>query len=73
MIITQIVNTDVKQINKKTNEYEWTTEQAMTKERFVEVVKKLNIHIVSDCLCNDLPDGEIAISSKALTNPDWKD
>lgn len=38
--------TDVQKIN--TEEYEWTTEQAMTKEKFIEVVKKLNIHDVSN-------------------------
>jgi hypothetical protein len=27
----------------------------------------------SVCPCNNLPNGEIAISSKALTDPNWTD
>lgn len=27
---------------------------------------------VSNCECKNLPKGEIAISSKALTDPNWK-
>ena len=32
----------------------------------------LNLHSVSNCECKNLPEGEIAISSKALTDPNWK-
>lgn len=39
----------------------------------LEVVNKLPIHNVSNCECKNLPYGEIAISSKALTDPNWKD
>ena len=32
----------------------------------------LNLFSVSNCECKNLPKGEIAISSKALTDPNWK-
>ena len=35
-------------------------------------LKLLGIGVVSNCECKNLPEGEIAISSKALTNPNWK-
>lgn len=40
-----------------------------------EKLSKLSQGVVSDsvCDCNKLPDGEIAISSKALTDPNWTD
>ena len=44
----------------------------LTLEQDAEQVKKLNIDDVSKCECNNLPKGEIAISSKALTDPNWK-
>ena len=34
--------------------------------------KQLRIGVVSNCECKNLPEGEIAISSKALTDPNWK-
>ena len=33
---------------------------------------QLRIGVVSNCECKNLPKGEIAISSKALTDPNWK-
>jgi len=38
-------------------------------------IEKLRKYAVSSsvCPCNELPDGEIAISSKALTDPNWTD
>ena len=35
-------------------------------------LKLLGIADVSNCKCKNLPKGEIAISSKALTDPNWK-
>jgi len=34
--------------------------------------KLLNLFSVSNCECKNLPEGEIAISSRALTDPNWK-
>lgn len=40
-----------------------------------EQAEQLRKHAVSSsvCHCNELPDGEIAISSKVLTDPNWTD
>ena len=38
----------------------------------IKVVKNCSIPDVSNCECKNLPEGEIAISSKALTDPNWK-
>ena len=40
-----------------------------------EQAEQLRKHAVSSsvCPCSELPDGEIAISSKALTDPNWTD
>ena len=35
-------------------------------------LKLLGIGAVNNCECKNLPEGEIAISSKALTDPEWK-
>ena len=35
-------------------------------------LKLLGVGVVSNCECKNLPEGEIAISSKALTDPNWK-
>ena len=37
-----------------------------------ELVNKLSLNDVSNCECKNLPEGDIAISSKALTDPNWK-
>ena len=49
------------------------------KERLINVmqcidahIEQLRIGVVSNCECKNLPKGEIAISSKALTDPNWK-
>lgn len=47
----------------------WTLEMALNfAEEYAEALRK---HAVSSsvCPCNELPDGEIAISSKALQKP----
>ncbi len=47
----------------------WTLEMALNfAEEYAEAMRK---HAVSSsvCPCNELPDGEIAISSKALQKP----
>ena len=47
----------------------WTLEMALNfAEEYAEVLRK---HAVSSsvCPCNELPNGEIAISSKALQKP----
>jgi len=31
------------------------------------------LDLVSNCECKNLPKGEIAISSKAITNPNWRE
>ena len=51
--------------------YRWLVEMIAI-EYAQEQVKKCSIPDVSNCECKNLPEGEIAISSKALTDPNWK-
>ena len=48
----------------------------LEKEKYPDYNKKadeiLNLFNVSNCECKKLPKGEIAISSRALTDPNWK-
>jgi hypothetical protein len=40
---------------------------------FGEIASEIcDLFSVSNCECKNLPEGEIAISSKALTDPNWK-
>lgn len=41
-------------------------------DEWQEEVKNCSIPVVSNCECKNLPEGEIEISSKALTDPNWK-
>ena len=59
--------------------YEWNDVGEGLKNSILEAIEtalkegqKLPIHNVSNCECKNLPEGEIAITSKALTNPNWK-
>jgi predicted translin family RNA/ssDNA-binding protein len=51
------------------------TNKAFLKGALNELNEALRLYAVSSsvCPCNELPDGEIAISSKALTDPNWTD
>lgn len=51
------------------------TNKAFLKGALNELNEALRLYAVSRsvCPCNNLPDGEIAISSKALTDPNWID
>lgn len=51
------------------------TNKAFLKGALNELNEALRLYAVSSsgCPCNKLPDGEIAISSKALTDPNWTD
>jgi hypothetical protein len=51
------------------------TNKAFLKGALNELNEALRLYAVSSsvCPCNELPDGEIAISSKALTDSNWTD
>jgi len=42
-------------------------------DEWQEEVKNCSIPVVSNCECKNLPKGEVAISSKAITNPNWEE
>lgn len=55
--------------NKHKMLFMWIKQEHINLTEYKELVKNLLINHVCDC--DKLPKGEIAISSKAITDPDW--
>ena len=60
-------------IRPKADAYDRVCKELGIENDILGFVKKMNIQPVNNCECKNLPQGEIAISSKALTDPNWKD
>jgi len=55
---------------ERTNDLSEYGKELITEYKAIK--KALSLHSISCCECKNLPKGEVAISSKALTDPNWK-
>ena len=68
----QLYELTKKLVEQITGRYTENIQDPDFKIAWTYLYKALNIRNVSNCECKNLPDGEIAITSKALTDPEWK-